>query len=234
MAEARKKLPKFTTPKGKFLYPKLVEVDYGTDKFKKPEGEYNVKLILQADDPATKEFLAKLQPTYQEALSEGKVHFDALPVAKRKELKKLKEGALYQDVYDKETEEPTGEIIIGFKMKASGTYSKGPKTGQKWHRKPVIFDAKGLRIEKPPAIWSGTIGRVSFSARPYWLPKDGQAGLTLYLEAVQIIDLVTSGGASASQHGFDEEDGYQFEEAPAEDAPLDADDKSIDPEAGNF
>jgi len=54
-------------------------------------------------------------------------------------------------------------------------------------------------------MWSGTTGRVSFEACPFYQPAIG-AGITLRLKAVQILDLVESGG-SANSFGFQEETG---------------------------
>lgn len=108
-------------------------------------------------------------------------------------------------------------------MKASGTIKKGPRAGRTWHRKPQIFDAKGKPMLKAPDIWGGTIGKVSFSfvEDGYFIPGTGACGISFQLEAAQIIDLVSGGQRKASDYGFGEEDGYEYDEA---DTPEDEED----------
>ena len=209
MADAKRKAyPKFVTPKGAFKFPKLNEPDFGSKDYPKPDGEYSLKLIMQADDPATKAFIAKLQPAYEEATAEADRAFKDLKVETRKKLGKVTMNGLFTTIYDQETEQPTGEIEFKFAMKASGELKKGPKAGQRWNRAPDIFDAKGLPLKKAPSIWGGTIGKVSFEASPYFIPGTGAGGLKLNLMGVQIIDLVSGGQRTAASHGFGEEEGF--------------------------
>lgn len=211
--EKRKKDPEFTTPRGTFVWPKLTEPDYGTDKYKKPDGEYSVKVRFDGSDPAVIALIEKLTPLHEAAVSEGKEKFAELGVKDRKRLKELTVNPLFSEVYDEETEEPTGEIEFKFAMPASGTYKKGAKEGKKWTAAPIIVDAQGVKINKAPNIWGGTIGRISFSARPYWVAGTGMAGLKCRLIGVQIIDLVSSGSRSAESMGFTkEEGGYAHED----------------------
>lgn len=238
MAEARKKLPKIVTPAGKFRFPKLTEPDYGNKKFPKPDGEYSVQLVFDAESAGAKEMIEKLTPHYEAALAEAEEAFAKLPVGTRKKLGKVSANDLFTTLYDKETEEPTGEIMFKATMKASGVVKKdGPRKGKKWTRSPIIFDAKGARMAKAPSIWSGTIGKVSAEISPYFIPGTGAAGLKLNLEAVQIIDLVSDGQRSASSYGFGEEEGYEYEE-PAEDEGAsfgaDADNHNTNDDAGDF
>lgn len=204
-----------TTPRGVFQWPRLNEPDYGNEKFKKPDGEYSVTLILKASDPAVKKFIAEMTPHYEAALEKGRAEFKKLKAETRKELGgKIKEKLFYTELLDQETEEPTGEIKMRFAMKAGGTYKSGPKEGKKWSRKPKVFDARGTYLPKPPSIWGGTEGRVNFEAEPYFIPGTGTAGLRMKLEAAKVLKLVSEGGAAdASRYGFgDEEDGYTHEE----------------------
>lgn len=239
MAEARKKLPQFTSERGTFRYPKLTEPDLGNEDYPKPDGEYSVQLVLKADSAEAKKMIATLTPLYKEAIAEAGQAFKDLPIASRKKLEKQKvkgpiENPLYAEIFDKETEEPTGEIAFKFGMKAGGTYKKGPKEGKSWSRKPMVFDAKGKRMDgKLPDIWGGTVGKVSFEAGPYFIPGSALAGLKLSLVAVQIIDLVQSGQRSAESLGFGEEEGYEHSpvEGPFEDA---AETKAEDDGSGDF
>jgi hypothetical protein len=204
---------KVTSPKATFRYPKLTEPDYGNEEYPKPQGEYSVGLILSAEE--AKPLIDKLQPVHDKAAEEGQIKFDQLKVQQRKKLKALTVNPLYTEEYDKETEEPTGNVIFKIKMAASGV---NKKTGKKWVRKPTIFDAKGQPIKNPPSIWGGTVGKVSFEAAPYFITGTGTAGVGLYLNAVQIIELRSGGGDDAESYGFGEEEGFQYEEdqTPAE------------------
>lgn len=217
-AQKKEKRPQYVSFKGAFKYPKLTEPDLGTDEYPKPDGEYSLRLVGDPNDPDVKAFIAKFGPLHEQAVDEGKAASKELDVKTRKRLEKdngkglIKINDFYSEVYDKDTEEPTGEIEFKFAMKASGEFKKGPKAGKTWHRKPAIFDAKGRPMKNPPAIWSGTVGRVSFNAAPYFVKGNGMAGIKFYLNAVRIIDLVSEGERSASAYGFDgEEDGYAYE-----------------------
>lgn len=108
-------------------------------------------------------------------------------------------------------------------MKASGEFKKGPKAGQKWHRKPDLFDAKGRKIGGGVNIWGGSEGKVSFVGSPYFIPGTAAAGLRLMLGGVQVIELVSNGSRAADSYGFGEEEGFGYdpdeyrEETTAED-----------------
>jgi len=96
-------------------------------------------------------------------------------------------------------------FFIKTKTKASGI----DKTGKAWSRQITIFDAQGnLITDREPLreMWSGTTGRVSFSATPFFGAGIG-AGVSLRLNAVQIINLQTKGGNSEG-HGFKPEAGW--------------------------
>lgn len=239
MSEAKKKLPQFTSPRGTFRYPKISEPDFGNEKFPKPDGEYSVQLVLQADSPEAKDIIGKLTPLYAAAMAEAAEAFKALPVGTRKafEKKGVKgpvENPLFTELYDKETEEPTGEIVFKFAMKASGEYKKGPKAGKRWSRRPNIFDAKGKRMVKLPDIWGGTVGKVAFEAASYFITGTAAAGLRLPLVGVQIIDLVSGGERTAGSMGFGEEDGYEHTEVADTPAEGDAAAATEDDGSGDF
>lgn len=209
---------KLVSPKATFRYPKLNEPDYGTDDYPIEGGAYSVQLVLPAED--AKVLIDQLQPHYEKAIAEGQEKFDQLPVAQRKKHGALKEQMFYTEEFDKETEEPTGNVIFKFKMKASG---KDKKTGKPWSRKPTIFDAKGKPMNPVPSIWGGTTGKVSLEVGGYFVQGQVMAGISLSLNAVQIIDLRSGGGGDAASHGFGEEEGYEYSTSDAPKAePTDA------------
>jgi hypothetical protein len=230
------KRPQLMSPKGKFRYPKLNEMDWGTEKHKKKDPEYNVQLVLKADSPEAKKLIKDLEPFYEEAKAKGAEGFKALSVKTRKELEKdgvkgPKIASLYETIYDKETEEPTGEIAFRFKMKAKGV---SKKTGKPYEKTPVIFDAKGNRMVKLPTIWGGTVGKVKFEPYPYYADGQNTCGLSLFFVGIQIIELVTAGGASAESMGFEEEEGYEYSEADAAPVKDFSDETADDDTGGNF
>lgn len=204
MADKKPQNFKGTTPRGTFRYPALSKPDFGTKDYPKPDGEYKVGLILSEED--AQPLIKDLQPAYDKAIEEAEAKFAELPVATRKKLKEVTKNDLYTIEYDKETEEPTGNLIFNFKMKASGKNKKG----EAWNRKPAIFDAGARKpLVKVPEIWGGTIGKVSFEAVPYFVSGTGAAGLSLRLNAAQIIELRSGGQRDASDYGFGEEDGFE-------------------------
>jgi hypothetical protein len=211
MADKKPQNFKGTSPKGTFRYPALTKPDYGNDKFPKPDGEYKVSLILTEDE--AQPLIKALAPSYEEAKANAEEEFKKLPVATRKKLGEVKLNDLYAIEYDKETEEPTGNVIFSFKMKASG---KRKKDDSVWTSKPALFDAKGKPLLKVPEIWGGTIGKVSYEAVPYFVAGQGAGGLTLRLVAAQIIELRSGGQRDASDYGFGEEDGFEADNSAEE------------------
>ena len=206
----KRETTKVVSPKATFRYPRLNEPDFGNDNYPKPQGEYSVQLILSAEE--ARPLIQKLKPVHDKAVEEGQAKFDQLSIQQRKKLKELSVNQLYTEEFDKETEEPTGNIIFKIKMTASG---KNRKTGKPWSRKPTIFDAKGQVIKNPPSIWGGTVGKASFEAAPYFIVGTGTAGVGLYLNAVQIIELRSGDGGNAEGYGFSKEEGFEYDESMA-------------------
>jgi hypothetical protein len=93
-----------------------------------------------------------------------------------------------------------GRTIFKFKLKAGGV-----SDGVSWENKPpVLYDAGGTRITDAShlKIGNGSIVRVFFQIRPYFVQK---AGITLRLKGVQILKLVDYDQAAA--WGIEPEDG---------------------------
>jgi hypothetical protein len=211
MATERKNLPKINSPALPAAWPKLDKPDYGSKQHPDPDGSYKTGLVGRLDNPAVQALVRKLEPLHAAAVAEAEEQFKQLKIDSRKKLGKVSVNPLYETLYDKETEEPTGEVKFTFKRRASGTFKKGPKTGQKWSHKLAVFDSKGRLMAKVPEIWSGSIIKVQFTASPYFIPGTGVAGLKLGLEAAQLIDLIKGGERSAKDYGFGEEDGYEHD-----------------------
>jgi hypothetical protein len=210
----KKDTPKldFITPKAPAIYPKLNEPD---TKFV-AEGVYETKLRIDpsAEDgvigknPASwAEIVEKLEELRDNMLAEKKAELAASKDPKAKARAKTISAADIGTADLDDDGNENGLLVIKAKAKASGG---GGDTGKKaWKRKITIFDAKGKKIENPPLIYGGSQLKVAVRAVPYYSPKDNIVGVTLYLEAVQVIELVSSGGGkSADSFGFGSEDGY--------------------------
>lgn len=236
MPDKRITRPTGVTPAAPFSFPKLNEPD---TKFK-TDGEFSVK--LRAPREVLQPLIDRLQPLYDRVSAMAAKKWAELPVKARKalEVKNVKAPVLnpfVTDVYDQETEEPTGEVEIKFTLPARGEFKSGKNKGRKWVSRPGIFDAKGKRLVRPifmemvdselkgdtllmkagPAIWGGSVGKVSYevgvdveTGEPgYFIPGTGAAGLSLRLKAVQVLKLVSGGDRDASGYGFGVEEGYE-------------------------
>lgn len=222
---------RISTPRVTLKYPKLTEVDYGTEKFPDKDGSYNTRIILDTADPKVAAMLTKIDTALERAKELAEEAFAALPVKDRKRLEAkggITADAPYSIVYDDETEEDTGKVELRVKMKASGTR----KDKTKWTAKPDLFDAKGKPLPKGVQIWGGTVAIINFDIEPYFVAGTGAYGVSRRLNAAQIIELVSGGQRAASSYGFGEvedgfdSDGYEVEEeeTTSDDAGTAADD----------
>jgi hypothetical protein len=80
----------------------------------------------------------------------------------------------------------------------------GVKIRAKSGKKPGMFDAKGNVITKDLAVGNGSVIKIAGLLQTY--DAGGNKGVTAYLNAVQLIELVEFGGSAS----FEEEDGYVF------------------------
>jgi hypothetical protein len=245
-AKKYKKGPTGVSFAGSFYWPKVSEVDWGSDDYPKKDGQFSVPLKGRLDDPNVKAFIAKHQQMYDEAIERAKEEFKKLKPQVKKTLGSVKPQPLYKELYEEDGETPTGEVLFNFTMRYSGDYKEGSKKAlqgiKKWFRVPQIFDAAGHNMKywftfrdgrapkrnpKTPDIWGGTVGRVAYEIGlnkeglpGYFIPATGAAGLSFKLEAVRILDLVTAGERSADSYGFDNEEqgGYTYSPEDAADA----------------
>lgn len=188
MARRTKKL--ITTALGVAVWPHLNSPDYEYDE----GGVYQVKLRLSgADAEKFEAFCADQQKQAAvEAKEEGKF--------------KGKGKVPLADLPFKEDED--GNKLFNFKMKASGT----TRGGEKFTRSPKLFDAQGQPCNDA-RVGGGSVIRVSFEPYRYYAKMVGGAGVSLRLEAVQIITLEEwTSGRNAEGFGFEATDGYSVDE----------------------
>lgn len=210
MAEKKSKVPKFTSPRGTASFVWLRQPD---TKFK-PQGEYTVTLTVPADEAQS--LIDQLTSILEDAVAEQQALFEERmeaakgpQKAKMKAKGPMKVGDFFTPAYDDEGNE-TGDVVFKFKMNAS--YVKKNKDGSEEVVKltPQVFDAKGNKLKSVPNVGSGSVLKVNFSPVGYYTDASHQAGITLRMNAVQIIDLVEfGGGGNASSYGFGQEDGYE-------------------------
>lgn len=207
---------KFMTPEGTAVFPKLNAPD---TKFK-PEGEFQCKLRLTAEESEAliADIEAQLQaywPTAKAELEEKVANAKDGPTKAKakKALAEMKEADKpYKPAYDDDGNE-TGEYEFNFKMPASWLKDKGKATEKKMPLRPDIFDAKGKKLAAPPEIWGGSRLIVAGEFRPFSMPIG--VGISLRLNAVQIIELSSGGGArDAGAYGFGaRDDGYEGDDS---------------------
>lgn len=214
MAEKKQRI---TTPAGEAFFPRLNKPDF---KFNKA-GQYKTDLLLKTDDTRVQKFIQFIKGLEKEAQAE------AFQSPKNK---KFTLNSVLKEHTDKDGETVEGVVKVSFKTTASGVR----EDGSKWERKVQLFDAKGLPASVN--VGSGSTIKVSFTYAPYVNPSAKNYGISLYLEAVQVIDLVEfNGAADASSYGFSEEEG-SFESSGkdfSDDAEDSAEDEASDDDAGD-
>lgn len=209
---ARKRV-RLTSPIGVAKFPYLTTPD---TKFK-AEGEYSVNLILDPEECA--DFLADLDALADEAVEKAKQ--DLIEKKKKAYAKAVVRANPYRPELDQDGNE-TGMIEVRFKSKAS--FQR--KDGTVVNIRPRLFDAKGAQVDPSKVtIYSGSVLRVNFTPNPYYVASLKSAGVSLLLNAVQILELVEYGGGSAEDFGFEVEEGFDFTEK--EDSSFEDDDNDV-------
>jgi hypothetical protein len=201
MAEAKRPVrERLITPKGVAVYPRLTTPD---TKFN-PEGVYSLRLRMSEEEAADMmaDLDARAQASFDKAVADNGGKTFKLVKGKKVELEK---NDPYVRVLDEDGESFTGEIEFSFSMKA--TYKD--KDGKVHKRNPGLADGKGKALKKPPNIYGGSIVKVNYTPGEYQI--NTASGVKLYLNAVQIIKLV-SGGGGAMGFGADEDAEYSYEE----------------------
>lgn len=190
------------TPKGTFKFPKL-----NTPDTYKGDTKFKVGLLADPDDAEVQAWIEKLTRIRDEEVERTKK--ELIDAGKPGLAKKVTVRDVFHMDTDKEGEE-TGLIVFHASMKAE---VKDKKTGELKQLRPKFFDAAGKPIKKVPEIWGGTVGRLGVDVMGSKRPADGAIGVTLYLDAVFLIDLKTGGGRDASSYGYTgEEGGYSADD----------------------
>lgn len=198
------KAPRLVTPVGTLAFPYLT----ATDTKYYALGEYRTKIAYDPADPAWVAFIEKLTAVRDQLI--------AAEIAKDPKVKNFEVAPISEKEFDKEGN-PTGRMTLTAKQKAVVI----SKTKGELKFPIVIVDAKKQAWPaKGAPIYGGTKAKVSVDPMAYVFKKT--TGLSLRLVGVQVIDLVTGGGANADAAGFGEEDGYTAPTEPPADTADDA------------
>lgn len=190
MSDKTNKPKRLTTPAGIGQYVWVNKPDTKFDD----DGVYKVSLILEG--VAAESLQSDIDDAVDAAWDEKTSDLTAAKI------KKLTKAYPYEDEVDDDGNE-TGRMVFKFKQNA---VINSKKKGRIEVKVPV-FDAKG----KPSKaiVYSGSTLKVSFSMRSYLMESSKSVGVTMDLNAIQVLKLVSgSGGGNADSYGFGEEDGY--------------------------
>ena len=131
------------------------------------------------------------------ARAEAEEKFDGLKPQTKKKFGSVNFNEVGPEEYDREGN-PTGRRLFRFK---TGAFYEN-RQGVKVQRKVPLFDSMQQPVKLSDEPGNGSVIRVAFCCE-----GQGMGGLSLYLNAVQIIRLNTSGERSASDYGFGAEEG---------------------------
>lgn len=174
-----------TTPKGKAIYPHVNEADTKFDA----NGKYTCDILVPAEDaePLLEELERQCEAEYEKTC-------EALRNSGKKKMPRRAPMPIEED--------EEGMYIVKCRRPAKVISKKNGKT---YEFSIKLFDAKGQPTKAQ--VGSGSVVRTS--VEPYfWTSPSLGFGMSLRLQAVQILELVEpSGGGNADSFGFAEEDG---------------------------
>ena len=225
MATAFKKLKStpFTTPVGIAVWPKLNSPD---TKFN-AAGQFLTKLQLSAEEaqPLIDKYEKELNAFF-ESEKEELMQGDGKAKAKAKALK-LASDKPYKAEFDDEGEE-TGNILFNIKMPHKIVREGKPDL----LLYPDIFDSNSKLLKNPPQIWGGSKLVIAGQMRPF--NTNIGVGMSLRLQAVQIIELVSGASKGASGYGFGATaGGYEGDDSAEAAQAADTDNEKAAPSGSN-
>lgn len=210
MAEQKKREEILTSPKGVAKYPRLDKPQ--TEIMGKPvKPSYTVNLLLPQDSPEATALIDVITKAHAAGYAEAK---KANP---KKKYQNMGTDNMFREETDKDGA-PTGNIEFRFKCAASGTR----KDGSTWAFRPSVFDVRGGIIPVSTPIFGGSVMKVAYSIR-HAAMETGSFYSSLNLKAVQVFVVKSQSDRSASDFGFEVEEGDAFGEQVPTDAAGDVD-----------
>lgn len=178
-----KKLPVVSSPIGEAVWPRLQTPDTKFDN----EGVYHTQLRIPAAQ--AENFIAQID----QFLAGFKAYKES------EDVWQYRPGPLpYKHEMD-DNGNPTGNVLFKFKLKAK---AKNLKTGDSWDVNIPLYDKQAQPMQTDETIGAGSKLKISCRFRPYANAAVG-CGVSLGIEAVQVIDMVAYGGpATAETFGF--------------------------------
>ena len=223
---------KFTSPKGTFGFPCAIsEADTHFADSSNPDdkGDYKARLLLPEGSSEAVEFQRKLEmifadhvkescqrmgkkicktdlefienTDFHEAVAEYVEDFSSKKGKSPNRLPLEEDNVPWGWETDKEGE-LTGKVMFRAKLKARVV----PKNGKEpFDQRPKVFNASNVLLSEVPSIGTGTIGILAGQVALWATSK---IGMTLWLEAVKVLELVEGqGGQTADGYGFGDETG---------------------------
>lgn len=196
----KKKLPTIITPVGTLSYPWLGKPD---SKFAADKPVYKTGLILDPNVPEVATLIQKLDQLADEAVAKFKKEAKTQVAAKA-----IQRAVPYVLEADAEGNE-TGNVVVRFKMNAHFSDEKTKKTVE---LRPNVFNAKNEKIDATKvSIGGGSLAQVAFQALPYYNASSKAAGVSLRMQGVRVLKVVSYGGVDgaalfgAAAEGYDDE-----------------------------
>lgn len=178
---------RFISPCGKSLYAKVQTPDTRFDA----EGIYHLDLLVDPDK--AQDMIQNLESILDEFYNTDDDVASALAKGR-----KLTKAPVYEEMQD-------GTYRFRFKQRAK----LKDKDGNVYDKSVVVFDAKVHPLDKE--IGNGSVVKVSYSCKPYYVPATRTVGVATRLIGVQVLKLVEFGGSDDC--GFTVEDGYETDTA---------------------
>lgn len=205
---------KTVSPKGiAGPWPKLTVADEYEGKT-----EFKCAMVLDPAEEGVNDYIKEIEEAADAGYAQGIAAIDKeLESAKGAKLNSLKERRdnLIRScpVKDEVAEDgsPTGRYVVAFKRNAAGVYRFGKDQGKSWSIKLPIFDTKKKPIpESEGEISEGSTLRIQALLKTYTF--GARAGVSMNIQSVQVINLVSSGGGGGDASCFDIEEGYEASE----------------------
>lgn len=202
------KRPKFTSPVATLGWPAAIDVPdthFSDEKNENDKGDFKARIVMDKDSPECKKFLAELEALYEQGYQE------ACTANNKKSLKTDDDSRPWAEEKDRDTDEPTGNMVFRFKLKARVE----KKDGTFFDQRPKVFGSDAKLLSNVPPIGPGSKVQIAGQVHCWFTSK---FGMTLWLEGVKLVELVEkNSGGTAADYGFEaEEGGYTEEGASAE------------------
>jgi len=182
---------KLVSPAGIAVWPHLNSPD---TKFDKGDGTGEYKVDVKLDEAAAQPIIDRLQKILDQYYGEEVSH--------NPKVKQFNQHLPISEEVDDQGN-LTGSWILRVKQKARIQTNNGPVD-----MKVALFDAK--RRPTNAKIGGGSTLKVSVTIVPYTMPSNKVVGISLRLNAVQVINLV-EGGRDGDSSMFSEEEGFTDE-----------------------